>query len=107
MNKEQLTQLAKVARYDTCYGGFVYYPESCGDRVKDWQPHKNIAQALEVLEGWRKRDEENQAAIKLHAEGYGGHYSVMLSTSDRGVNKLHSLPEAICEAVLRAEGVTE
>jgi len=94
MNKQDLIKLAKIAGHD-----FIVNLMDAEFEVLNWNPHKDIAQAFEVLEGWRKLDIENEAFIRVRSSYNGGDYCVSLTTANVGSGKL---PEAICKAVLKA-----
>lgn len=107
MSKDDLIKLAELAGY-SCK---ISVRRSRWNRLcknnqikiyfKDWQPNKDIAQAFEVLEGWRKFDIHRSAFIKVRSDYNGGDYCVSLTTANVGSGRL---PEAICQAVLKAQG---
>ena len=105
MDKEQLIKLAEIAGYefcdenDFCEGSF--WPTSEWEKKNGpgneidfdaWQPHKYIAQAFEVLEG---------CGYFYLIDNMGkDRYNIELNRSMYFEDM--SLPEAICNAVLKA-----
>ena len=58
MNKQDLIKLAEVAELEirVANENLIWIQEDGHDSVP-WEPHENIAQAFEVLEGWRLEDD--------------------------------------------------
>ncbi|HHZ96633.1 MAG TPA: hypothetical protein EYN67_14040 [Flavobacteriales bacterium] len=94
--KNELIKLAELAGVRLGNIGdtlFVASGRKIGDEL--WQPHKDISQALEVLQGggygyqihYTKTDKSHRVRIK-RKHVYWGHSKI--------------LPEAICKAVLKA-----
>ena len=109
MIKEDLIKLAEIAKkdkpvilQDEISGEYsVFYFNEDLFMELPWEPNLNITQAFEVLEGWRKLDIKNEAFIKVRSDYNGGDYCVSLTTANVGSGRL---PEAICQAVLKARG---
>jgi hypothetical protein len=117
MTKEELIKLAEVAGYDVCLDStekmYLCYSEfrdlhTCtltitleecpkSKSFKEWQPHKDIAQAFEVLEKYPNH----------FLSSHNGHYICNILDSEgntRAIGYSSSVaPEdVICKAVLKA-----
>lgn len=110
MDKEQLIKLAEIAGYEcqlrTYSDGAVELsiPDSsnpfAGRGSKNWRPQNDIAQAFEVLTGFdnvflSKSNIRNNVSWEVEIWDIGLENKLFLIVSD-------SLPEAICNAVLKA-----
>ena len=103
MKKEDLLKLAKIAGVVKITQPANHLFESWTNgkvRYIGWQPHEDLNQAFECLEGWKKGDIERKAFIRVTSSYDGGDYSVCLSNYNIESNK--SLSLAICKAVLKA-----
>ena len=95
MTKQDLIKLAEVA-------GHEQQVKEAGQWLRDWQPHIDIAQAFEVLEGFNGIWDISSA----HAEYECELFPTNPIKTDKG-NEFYShisdsLPNAICQAVLKA-----
>ena len=114
MDKEQLIKLAVVAGYEfreaideSSHSSFereeqLVHATKSSMCFYYWYPHKNIAQAFEVLEGW---DYSGMKMLKSVPILVSISRCVQTEThfiQDEYEAKGETLPEAICNAVLKA-----
>ena len=108
MDKEQLIKLAVVAGYKVDYfgsGKIAHFTHPSTGQIHTfdaWQPHKDISQAFEVLEGCGLPYELRKG--KFYSINPPKKFSCVLYTKgERALSSLYeTLPEAICKAVLKA-----
>ena len=115
MNKEDLMKLAVVAgvtvkefQIVSSHNSVLRVDHCCGSI---WRPHEDLAQAFEVLEGWRSLDDLShymvssprlQSCIKCYDLDLYCYDSDGFIYTVKGQHEY--LPEAICQAVLKAQG---
>ena len=101
MTKGDLLRLADLLELDyqeTDSGVWTRQDPTTRNWTKKWEPHNNLNQAFECLEGWKKEDINRKAFIRVTSSYDGGDYSVCLSNYNIESNK--SLSLAICNAIL-------
>lgn len=101
MNKEQLKKLAEIAGYEkSVYTSMpnllVHDMDYKNMTFSSWQPHKDIAQAFEVLEGLRYE----YGISTYKSNGYRMYLVDIEDEYGESSESADNLPEAICRAVL-------
>ena len=109
MDKEQLIKLAVVAGYAKKYigstgqrgSGDFYCKDGLGIEVQEWQPHKDIAQAMQLAQQAQKK---GIAEIVIHINSWDW-LTYIDSNFDEHVlanDGTQNIEELICKAVLKA-----
>ena len=93
MKKEDLIKLAEIA-------GHATQVMEAGIWLQNWQPDKDIAQAFEVLDSYVNNFVSSHSDMGFVCNIYATQNSRKQIAEGRGKTR----PEAICQAVLKAQG---